>query len=456
MEKIIYITIIVTDYVNDEIHKEEKFSSIQQKCISRCQQPSYIKQEILSIEQKTLYNEKILKLINFDFSYDNIYLCPLSCSFYTINNLFCINNSKNIFKKPVLYLDDRLFINYLYKRNSLDDIKRLRSEIIDECIGIEDGDYYVFNYDNIAKNYNHDIVVNYEQNIKNFIKELISKYTNEFKPLLIILEKHIAEIFIKIAFDEDIQVNYGEVLNYFVIYKSDYKTGEYDEHGDEIEIKIDYSKYKHFIKHEIDYIYYYDIYKCPSLEILYNFIDNIPYDRKLNNTEITEIFNIEDTDFLKNNTLLNLILKLLYNKYDKLYYIPSNTHHISSFTRPFKNFNLEFYNISNNQLGDEYYDIYKYFYCIDFYINKNYNIYSLGDSLYKFNIFWNLNNNEKQIKIIPFSGSMFDKSTYRINKDIKKSMIEYFPNLLINNINFKDLIDKLELGEICIITDYFH
>jgi hypothetical protein len=436
MNRIIYITIIVTDYVNseiyDEIHKEELLSSS-------------------SSSSSLSYSEELLKSINLDFSYDNIYLCPLNCSFYTMSNLFWMNSQKHIFIKPILFLDDRLFIDNLYKRNSLEDIKKLCVEIIDDKIGLEENDDYFSNYDNIAENYNYDI--DYEQNIKTFIKELISKYTDDFKPILIILEKHIAEIFIKIAFDEDIRVNYGDVLNYFIVYKSEYRT-TYDE--DDNEIEIDYSKYKNYINHNEDYIYYYDIYKCPSLEILYEYIDNIPDDRKLNNDEITERFNIENTDFVKNNTVLNLIFKLLYNKYDKLYYIPPNTRYIRSFKRPFINLNLEFYNLSNNQLRDEYNHIYNYFYCIDFYINKNYNIYSLGDSLYKFNIFWNLTNDDKQIKIIPFSGSMFDNSIYRINEDMKDFMIEYFPNLLINNINFKDLIDKLKLGEICIITDYFH
>ena len=186
---------------------------------------------------------------------------------------------------------------------------------------------------------------------------MIEKSTDNFTPVLIILEKHIAESFIKIAFDEDIQVNYGDVLYYFVVLNRRTIT--------ENEKEIDFKKaIKNYYRNDVSRVFYYDTYKIPSLEKLYNFIKKIPDNKILEHSEIICNFKIENTDFLKNNYfILNLIFKLLYYKYqNNLISLENN-----------KFLFLEYYYSSLN--SDDYNIIYRYFYCIDFYIKNNYYIY---------------------------------------------------------------------------------
>ena len=255
---------------------------------------------------------------------------------------------------------------------------------------------------------------------------------NDFKPILVILEKHIAEIFIKIAFNECIQVNHGDVLNYFIYSKTIKKENNYNEDGEEI--IIDYNKlYKNLFDDDEYYVHYYNIYKCPSLEKLYKFIANIPHNRLLKYSEIIHNFNIENTDFLKSNYIkLSLIFRLLEHKYDKNYLHEDIK------------LDLRYYIDNYYSHNNDYNMIYKYFFCIDFYIKKQYNIYSLGDSLYRFNNFWN-SINEITINIIPLSGN--------IRRNINEKT---FNELIINNTNFGNLIQKLKNNEKCIITDYFY
>jgi hypothetical protein len=172
-----------------------------------------------------------------------------------------------------------------------------------------------------------------------------------------------------------------------------------------------------------------------------------------------------------------------------------------------ENLNLEFY--MTNELGNSntlymdtihnYCSIYLYCYKLNRYLNDVFKIYSLGSSLEKFNFIWNIKNAETPITIIPFSGNildhpddfgddepisdMFDINDIRYSTHIQQyrnkslpntyiakpldeglthflintkkytSVIENYDNLLHNNSNFQDLVNKLTRGEKVLITD---
>ena len=92
------------------------------------------------------------------------------------------------------------------------------------------------------------------------------------------------------------------------------------------------------------------------------------------------------------------------------------------------------------------------------------NIFSLGDSLDKYNTVWNSINNNKPIKIIPMSGSQYydygseEEKNRQLMKDDKnypgiEQNVNYFYN---NNPNFKLLVSKLQQGEKVLLTDFGH
>lgn len=83
-------------------------------------------------------------------------------------------------------------------------------------------------------------------------------------------------------------------------------------------------------------------------------------------------------------------------------------------------------------------------------------VYSLGDSLDKLNFVWNKMGTEPKIKSIPFSGSMFNVMDEIVTLDEEKeaNMYAKMDNLLENNPNFKELIDKIRDGIEVLITDY--
>ena len=83
-----------------------------------------------------------------------------------------------------------------------------------------------------------------------------------------------------------------------------------------------------------------------------------------------------------------------------------------------------------------------------------YLIFSLGDSLDKFNTFWNLMNIDNQIIKVPFSGNMFSNKFEIIQPDFD-NIIRLFNTMLENNPSFKLLIDRLNSNEDnIVITDF--
>ena len=72
---------------------------------------------------------------------------------------------------------------------------------------------------------------------------------------------------------------------------------------------------------------------------------------------------------------------------------------------------LEFYKSSKSMsYYSQYYIQFLYYYKVEEYIQNCFKIFSLGDSLDKLNIFWNIMNIDKQIINIPLSGSMYTQS----------------------------------------------
>ena len=133
MDRPILIKIIITDYINEKIYEEMNLSS-----------NLYLSNDKICSLVGNKREDKIEK-IKLDLPYKYIYLCPLICSIYTFNKLTINNNMRY---KSEIYFDDRLFINNLYKRSSLNNIKKSFSDIIKS----ED---YLPNYSNILENYDN-------------------------------------------------------------------------------------------------------------------------------------------------------------------------------------------------------------------------------------------------------------------------------------------------------------
>jgi broad specificity phosphatase PhoE len=106
-----------------------------------------------------------------------------------------------------------------------------------------------------------------------------------------------------------------------------------------------------------------------------------------------------------------------------------------------------------------YHVMFKYYYNLNKKFNEGYQIFSLGDSLDKLNIFWNLvNNHRKQIITIPFSGAAFDDDddgdAIKLNTKTAQDMYNKFSNLLENNNYFYDLVNALQTNKKVLITDF--
>lgn len=90
------------------------------------------------------------------------------------------------------------------------------------------------------------------------------------------------------------------------------------------------------------------------------------------------------------------------------------------------------------------------------YFEEGYTIFGLGDSLYKFDSFWNIVNPDKEIINIPFSGKFYDNKDGKplFNKDIYDKMIADIDILYLNNPNFKKMIDLIGYDKRVLITDF--
>ena len=100
-----------------------------------------------------------------------------------------------------------------------------------------------------------------------------------------------------------------------------------------------------------------------------------------------------------------------------------------------------------------------YFICIQKYIQNDHQLYSLGDSLNKFNFVWNTSNPSHHITSIPFSGSIFNSGgemydyIVTINPKNFQKISESYMQLYNNNAKFKNMYDDLVDGKKIIITD---
>lgn len=126
------------------------------------------------------------------------------------------------------------------------------------------------------------------------------------------------------------------------------------------------------------------------------------------------------------------------------------------------------YFYTNRNLIEEYNIIYRYFNEIRKY--NEYIKFSLGDSLDKFNYFWNTIDLDKKMQIlqIPFSDSMFINTEnvgevdtnnpleidYVLDETKKELMFRNYNELLRNNKNFRLLVDNLNLGKKVVVTDF--
>lgn len=97
---------------------------------------------------------------------------------------------------------------------------------------------------------------------------------------------------------------------------------------------------------------------------------------------------------------------------------------------------------------------------------RNYDrIYSLGDSLDKYNFVWNnMVRNDidvPEIISVPFSGSMYNNlvdqyGEIKLDPDIEKEMYNKFNTMLENNRPFADMCKSIRNGDRVLITDFGH
>jgi hypothetical protein len=107
---------------------------------------------------------------------------------------------------------------------------------------------------------------------------------------------------------------------------------------------------------------------------------------------------------------------------------------------------IDFYKDTISNMETQYPCMYMYYRFIKYYKNINFEIFSLGSSLEKFNILWNSFNIDNIIKEIPLSGSMYDygeNHTIVLNERKRDEMVHKFPLLLRNNPAFRKLVDTL-------------
>lgn len=83
---------------------------------------------------------------------------------------------------------------------------------------------------------------------------------------------------------------------------------------------------------------------------------------------------------------------------------------------------------------------------------SNHELYSLGDSLEKFNFVWNMFS-EKKIQQIPFSGNIFLNET-ELNTKTLNHISDYYSLLVQNNNAFHKLIVDIIIGKPVLITDF--
>lgn len=97
----------------------------------------------------------------------------------------------------------------------------------------------------------------------------------------------------------------------------------------------------------------------------------------------------------------------------------------------------------------------QYFDRLQTYADRDYRLYSLGDSLDKFNHFWNIKHDTSPVIAVPFSGSMFTESLVRI--DTKRDrMFNALETMRNNNPAFDQMIESLNAGDNVLITDYIN
>lgn len=191
---------------------------------------------------------------------------------------------------------------------------------------------------------------------------------------------------------------------------------------------------------------------------------------------ISDIMKLLTTsDLINEDKMLNFIKKYHCNMfYNNLKTIMRNTQSIKNLyyyniiNNITKKFNIseeklnyllrdvEFQHILSNEFDKLVQD---YYYKLFLYIQEDYKIYSLGDSLEKLNYLWNINfkdDKKKQILTIPFSGSTYKKENGEIIFDEEKyqKIQEEYNNLKENNKNFNEMIDDIKQGKNVLLTDY--
>jgi len=115
-----------------------------------------------------------------------------------------------------------------------------------------------------------------------------------------------------------------------------------------------------------------------------------------------------------------------------------------------KDFNLSF-------VKDSLESVRRYYKVLNDYLTSGFEVYSLGDSLEKFNYVWNFFHEEEVISV-PFSGSMYinEGSDVIVDDLARNSIFSRLKELFTNNSNFAKMAESIFSGKKVLITDFGH
>ncbi len=342
---------------------------------------------------------------NNNINIDSVYCSPL---------LRCIQTSDILFNNQTINLDDKLLEheNISQLCNKRDTLENINAKIVQFTNN-------TYNMRNVNKSYyfNNETETMFKLRIMYFFISLITYlFNNKIKNVNICIISHLnwIKMFYKIFNIDNINFTHGEI-RLFKINPAD----------------LNYIRQKY-----INLTQLMNESKDQNVEKIRQILDKLKtLNRKLELNEIQSIIRFNYNDVECNYDLILSILRKITElepTIDLAYYLKSTN-----------------YNSSQATIMFIYFKILKY------YFDKNFIVFSFGDSLDKLNSMWNLMNDEHhRIKNVPFSGNMY-LANFEVKQTNYENMIQLFETMLENNPMFRDLVNRLRTGtDNIVITDF--
>ncbi len=342
---------------------------------------------------------------NNNINIDSVYCSPL---------LRCIQTSDILFNNQTINLDDKLLEheNISQLCNKRDTLENINAKIVQFTNN-------TYNMTNVNSNYyfNNETETMFKLRIMYFFISLITYlFNNKIKNVNICIISHLnwIKMFYKIFNIDNINFTHGEI-RLFKINPAD----------------LNYIRQKY-----INLTQLMNESKDQNVEKIRQILDKLKtLNRKLELNEIQSIIRFNYNDVECNYDLILSILRKITElepTIDLAYYLKSTN-----------------YNSSQATIMFIYFKILKY------YFDKNFIVFSFGDSLDKLNSMWNLMNDEHhRIKNVPFSGNMY-LANFEVKQTNYENMIQLFETMLENNPMFRDLVNRLRTGtDNIVITDF--